>query len=75
MKERWILRGEYGNKDKYFEAFESVFDMLDRINKIYTDWEDNWRLYEDAELINPFTLEMEQDLSDKERESFYRCMN
>lgn len=74
MKERWILKGSFGNKDKYFESFVSVFDMLDRINQIYSDWKDNWRLYDDSEIINPFSLEMEQDISKEEKESLYRNM-
>ena len=74
MKERWILKGQYGNKDKYFQSFDSVFDMLDTISNIYSEWKDNWRLYSDSELINPFTLEMENDLSDDEKETFYNCM-
>jgi len=67
MKERWILNGNFANGAEYMCVFESMFELLDTMNEIYDQWEYESDMYTDEELINPFSLSMEQDLTNKER--------
>ena len=67
MKERWILTGKFMNGDKYFDSFDSIYDLTHTMEQIYKDWQTSLNLIEPDECINPFTLSMEQDLTDEER--------
>lgn len=65
--ERWILTGEFMNGDKYFESFDSIFELTKVMEQIYNDWLSSNGL-DEFNTVNPFTLEMEQDLTDQERQ-------
>ena len=65
--ERWILTGEFMNGDKYFESFNSIFELTKVMEQIYNDWLSSNGL-DEFNTVNPFTLEMEQDLTDQERQ-------
>lgn len=67
MKERWILTGKFLNGDKYFESFNSIFDLTDVINQIYNDWLSSNGL-DEFNTVNPFTLQIENDNTPEELE-------
>lgn len=58
--ERWILTGEFMNGDKYFESFDSIFELTKVMEQIYNDWLSSNGL-DEFNTVNPFTLQMEYD--------------
>lgn len=70
IKERWILNGSFVNGDKFQETFDSIFEMTDEIDNIYTDWLSSLNLIDPSECINPFSLSFENDNTKEEVNHF-----
>lgn len=60
MKERWIMSGQYMDGTGYSETFESLSEALDQM------WYHYHLASEPIVLINPYTLTIENDNTEKE---------
>jgi len=63
--EIWLLTGKFMNGDKYFESFDSIFDLTEIMEQIYNDWLSSNGL-DEFNTVNPFTLQIENDNTPEE---------